>query len=194
MPIMERNRGVVSRLWRSGRNGRLTLGVIAAIILLCLVMMLVLVTRPAPSPQGGAADIVITTPTARLQAEATTAADAFPTPAEDAQPAPSPTDTPTPTIEPASAPTFAPPPTAISSPQASLKAGNEFVNVRAGPGLSFDKVAELKPGQRVPVRGKSADGAWWQINLPDNPNSTGWVFAEYLDLFGDAASLPIVQQ
>ncbi len=193
MPIMERNRGMVSRLWRSGRNGRLTLGVIAAVILLCLVTTLVVVTRPASPPQDSPADIVLTTPTARLQAEATTAGDALPTPAENAQPAPPPADAPAPTTEPAVAPTIAPPPTAISSPQASLKAGNEFVNVRAGPGLSFDKVGELKPGQRAPVRGKSADGAWWQISLPDTPDSAGWVFAEYLDLSGDPASLPIVQ-
>ena len=192
MPIMERNRGVVSRLWRSGRNGRLTLGVIAAVILLCLGATLALVMRPAPSPQGSAADIVITTPTARAQVEVTAGADAFPTPAEDAQPAPPLPDAPTPTIEPAVVPTTAPPPTAISGPQASLKAGNEFVNVRAGPGLSFDKVGELKPGQRVPVRGKSADGAWWQIILPDSAGGTGWVFAEYLDLSGDAASLPVI--
>lgn len=190
---MERNRGMVSRLWRSGRNGRLALGVLAAVILLCLVGTLALVTQPAPSPQGSAADIVITTPTARLQSEATLGARAFPAPAEDAQTAPPPADAPTPTIAPVLVPTVAPPPTAISIPQASLKAGNEFVNVRAGPGLSFDKVAELKPGQRAAVLGKSADGAWWQINLPDSPDRTGWVFAEYLDLSGDPASLPVAQ-
>lgn len=193
MPIMERNRGIASRLWRSGRNGRLTLGIIAAVILLCLGTTLALLTRPAPSPQGSAADILITTPTARPEVEATAGADASSTASQDAQPAPPPTDAPTPTIEPTAAPTTTPPPTAISGPQASLKAGNEFVNVRSGPGLSFDKVSELKPGQRVPVRGKSADGAWWQITLPDNPNSIGWVFAEYLDLSGDPASLPVIE-
>ncbi len=192
MPIMERNRGGLSRLWRSGRSGRLTLGVVAAVILLCLVVTLLVLTRPAP--QRGAADIISSTATARLQAEATTPTNAMATVAENPQPALlSPTDMPTPTREPAGAATLAPPPTAISSPQASLKAGNEFVNVRAGPGLSFDKLGELKPGQRVLVRGKSVDGTWWQITLPDNPNGTGWVFAAYLDLFGDAASLPVVQ-
>lgn len=192
MPIMERNRGIVSRLWRSGRSGRLALGVIVAVIALCLVTGLALVLRPAASPQDRAADIVITTPTARLQPQATTAASTLPAPAQNTPPAALPTSTPA-VSEPAVAPTVAPPPTAISSPQASLKAGNDFVNVRKGPGLSFDKIGELKPGQRVTVRGRSADGAWWQISLPDNPASAGWVFAEYMDLAGDPASLPVAQ-
>lgn len=192
MPIMERNRGIVSRLWRSGRNGRLALGAIAAIIALCLVTALALVLRPAASPQDRAGDIVITTPTARPQSEATAAAIALPTPTQDAPPAAPPTDTP-PAREATVTPAVVPAPTAISSPQASLKAGNEFVNVRRGPGLSFDKIGELKPGQRVTVRGRSADGAWWQISLPDNPGSAGWVFAEYMDLAGDPGSLPVVQ-
>ena len=203
MPIMQRNRSAVSRVWQSGRNGKLILGGVAAVVVLCVVLALALVLRPPPS-NNNAADIIITTPTLQLRAEASAPqpAAAFPSPLpEETQAAPAPTDLPAPAAAPTEAqplpPTASiessPTPAAPAGPQATLKAGNEFVNVRSGPGLSFDIVVELKPGQAVPVLGKSADGVWWQIGLPDNSGSTGWAFAEYLDITGDTSGVPVVQ-
>ncbi len=51
----------------------------------------------------------------------------------------------------------------------------EIVNVRGGPGLTYNIVGAANPGQTFPVIGKSPDGQWWQITYNGQP---GWVFGE----------------
>jgi uncharacterized protein YraI len=56
------------------------------------------------------------------------------------------------------------------------------VNVRSGPGVFFDKVGILLPGQKVTVNGRSAGGDWIQIDYPGAPGSYGWVYSPVVSL------------
>ncbi len=73
----------------------------------------------------------------------------------------------------------------------SLTVTNEFVNVRTGPDTAYDKIGELKQGQVAPVRGKSADGRWWQISFPSGPGGVGWVINDYVQANSAAANVPV---
>jgi len=52
---------------------------------------------------------------------------------------------------------------------------NDFVNVRKGPGVGYDKVGQLNKGETAPVKGKSSDGGWLQISFPAAAGGVGWV-------------------
>ncbi len=69
-------------------------------------------------------------------------------------------------------------PTASAPGQPSLTVAVDLLNVRAGPGTNYAVVGQLALGATAPVRGKSADGQWWQISFPAAPDGVGWVFAE----------------
>jgi hypothetical protein len=102
-------------------------------------------------------------------------------PAEPTQPAP-----PTPAAPAATGPTAAPaaggnnPPAPAPGNNAaggapSMSVINDFVNVRKGPGVGYDKLGQLDKGQTAPVKGKSSDGEWLQISYPAAANGVGWV-------------------
>ncbi|MFN4294718.1 MAG: Ig-like domain-containing protein [Thermoflexales bacterium] len=115
--------------------------------------------------------------------------------------------------QPVAIPTQAPPPptAAPSQPQPTPNAGaatgqqpapsdagapsltvtNEFVNVRTGPDVVYAKIGELKQGEVAPVRGKSADGRWWQIAYPSGPGGVGWVINDYVQANSAAANVPV---
>ncbi len=73
----------------------------------------------------------------------------------------------------------------------SLTVTNDFVNVRTGPNTAYQLLGRLNQGEKAPVRGKSADGAWWQISYASGPGGIGWVFGEYVQANGAAASVPV---
>ena len=57
---------------------------------------------------------------------------------------------------------------------------NEALNVRAGPSSSFDRVAQIPPGETLRVLGGSQSeegGLWLQVII--GGDTEGWVFAEY---------------
>lgn len=56
------------------------------------------------------------------------------------------------------------------------------VNVRSGPGVFFDKIGVLLPGQKVTVAGRSAGGEWIVIDYPGVPGSFGWVYSPVVSL------------
>lgn len=108
---------------------------------------------------------------------------------------PIPTQAPAPAEPPASNAGQAPAPQPTPAPQLEgpqLTVTNEFVNVRTGPDVVYQKIGELKQGQTVPVRGKSADGRWWQITFPSGPNGVGWVIGDYVQPNAAAANVPVV--
>ncbi|MCL5999017.1 MAG: SH3 domain-containing protein [Chloroflexi bacterium] len=91
------------------------------------------------------------------------------------------------------APTSAPVVTDTPAPaqvQLTVKEGNDYVNVRSGPGTTFDQVGQLPKGQSSPVTGKNADATWWQIKFSDQP---GWVFGELVTLSGDPSTVAVVE-
>lgn len=56
------------------------------------------------------------------------------------------------------------------------------INVRAGPGVFYEKVGILIAGQTVPVKGKSVGGDWIMIEYVGIPGNLGWIYAPYVSL------------
>jgi len=68
--------------------------------------------------------------------------------------------------------------------------GEPQINVRAGPGRSYDTVGTLVVGQWVPALGRTPGGDWIEIAFPSAPGGVGWVYAYLTDVTGE---LPIVE-
>ena len=64
------------------------------------------------------------------------------------------------------------------------------LNVRVGPGFDYDKVGEVKLGDRFRVLGAIADYTWLVI---DYNGGVGWVKTEYVTVLGDIGAVSIVQ-
>ena len=56
------------------------------------------------------------------------------------------------------------------------------INVRSGPGVLYNQIGVLLPGQKAPALGKSAGGDWILIQYPGVPGSQGWVYAPVVSL------------
>lgn len=54
------------------------------------------------------------------------------------------------------------------------------VNVRSGPGMDFEIVAQLSPGQQVMIVDQDETGDWWQVELQSR--EIGWVASRLLSL------------
>ena len=67
----------------------------------------------------------------------------------------------------------------------------DAVNVRSGPGVFFDKVGILQPGQKVSVSGRSAGGDWVMIEYFGAPGNYGWVYSPVV--FISPGELPIIE-
>lgn len=64
---------------------------------------------------------------------------------------------------------------------------SESVNVRSGPGTDWEVLGQLSPGREYPVKGRSDDGDWLQIQFGDQ---VAWVYAAYTRLSGDLQGIP----
>lgn len=82
------------------------------------------------------------------------------------------------------------PPTAAAPVTPSLTISNAFANVRSGPGLDFAVLGQVQQGATLPVSGKSADGAWWQVTFNGAP---GWLFGELTQPNVAAAGVAVAQ-
>lgn len=100
--------------------------------------------------------------------------------------------TPSPTVT--AAATLPTNPSGLQPPFVKLKAGQDFANVRTGPDVAYQKVGELRATgvNAAAVKGKSANGQWWQISFTGAPDGLAWVFGQLVDLTGDAAAVPVV--
>lgn len=141
-----------------------------------------LLTQSEPLVLTAQAAAVEATPTAEVQPTQ----ELIPTQAPPAQPQP--TAAAQQPVQPA-APAATQAPAAGGAP--SLTVTNEFVNVRTGPDTVYDKVGELKQGQTAPVKGKSADGKWWQISFPGGAGGVGWVINDYVQANDAAINVPV---
>lgn len=65
------------------------------------------------------------------------------------------------------------------------------VNVRTGPGVFYDEIGVLLPGESVPALGKSAGGDWILVQYPGVEGGSGWVYSPLVTL--SAGDLPIVE-
>ncbi|MHB8807328.1 MAG: SH3 domain-containing protein [Anaerolineaceae bacterium] len=86
-------------------------------------------------------------------------------------------------------------PTVTGTPQGVMAYVNldqaDPVNVRTGPGVFYDEVGVLLPGEEVPALGKSAGGDWILVAYPGIPEGSGWVYSPLVSL--SAGELPIVE-
>jgi hypothetical protein len=73
----------------------------------------------------------------------------------------------------------------------SLTVTNEFVNVRTGPSIEYERIGSLNQGQTAPVKGKSQDGQWWQISFPSGAGGIGWVFGQYVEANAAGRNVPV---
>lgn len=65
------------------------------------------------------------------------------------------------------------------------------LNIRSGPGTSFNSLGTLNPQDVVSLTGKDANGAWLQIEFPAGPAGKGWVNAAFVQA-QSVDQLPIV--
>ena len=106
--------------------------------------------------------------------------------------APAPTETTTSgTTADSSASTTAPTAVAATTTGRIVTDGSRL-NVRSGPGTAYSIIAKVASGQSVQLMGRSADGAWSQIALPEQPAELGWVASRFIT-GGDAAALPLTE-
>jgi len=67
------------------------------------------------------------------------------------------------------------------------------INVRNGPGTTYDILGILNPNDVVFMTGKSPSGAWIQIEYTNTPDGKGWAASEFLKI-EDAESLPVIEE
>lgn len=93
-----------------------------------------------------------------------------------------------PTATPTNTPTVTPLPTATPEGVVATVTAN-VLNVRSGPGFDFQRIGALRRGDQVLVLGANADFTWLLI-----PYRSGqaWILAEFVTLFGDRTTVPIV--
>ena len=99
--------------------------------------------------------------------------------------APAPADTPVPVAAPQQ-PAAAAQPAPIAQPVFGVINATEL-NVRSGPGTTFDILRAATEGQRFEIVAVSEDGTWAQ--LAENGAEIGWTALEFLTVEGDLASL-----
>lgn len=82
-------------------------------------------------------------------------------------------------------------PTATWTPQATpavqLQA-RDFANVRAEPDISAAQLGVIRSTERYPVTGRYF--SWYQFLFPSSPTGRGWVFADLVEITGDASAIP----
>jgi uncharacterized protein YraI len=78
---------------------------------------------------------------------------------------------------------------ALSGPAVSIT--SDSANVRSGPGTQYEVIGQLQNGVTATVRGKSADGAWWQVDYPGVQGGMGWVSGGLTQPNSAAASAPV---
>ncbi len=65
------------------------------------------------------------------------------------------------------------------------------LNVRSGPGMTFDSLGLLEADTTVSLTGKNTTASWFQIDYSAGPEGRGWVTAQYVQT--DAAGgLPVL--
>ena len=108
-----------------------------------------------------------------------------------------PTLTPTSTLRPeaTATPTITPSPTLIPSPtqaELTIRAKEQPVNCRYGPGLVFEIVGTVKANQSTQAVGRTSDSSWLNVHDPGNPGGVCWVAASAVETEGEVALLSVV--
>jgi uncharacterized protein YraI len=65
------------------------------------------------------------------------------------------------------------------------------LNVRSGPGASYEVVAKAADGAEYQAVGRSTAGDWLLLQLSADTSDVGWVSAGFVEVSGDIHTLPI---
>lgn len=65
------------------------------------------------------------------------------------------------------------------------------LNLRTGPGASYNTQGQLEVGETVKIIGRNLDSSWYQIRRGTN-NAIGWIAAQYVKTTGDCSKAPVV--
>lgn len=90
-------------------------------------------------------------------------------------------------------------PTATTTPTATLvpvlaeTIGDPTTNLRSGPGLDFDVLAELPPATTLPITGRWLGYQWYQVAWEDGPDGVAWVYEPLVVVRGDITTVPAVE-
>ncbi len=82
--------------------------------------------------------------------------------------------------------------TSALTPAVTVNNDSGFVNVRSGPDITYDLIGKLNQGDTVPLKGKNADGSWWQITFGKGKGGVGWVRGDLVVANAAAKSVPVV--
>lgn len=65
------------------------------------------------------------------------------------------------------------------------------IYIRSGPGTSYPPIGTIPVGESRSIVGRSEDGQWWVIALPEAPGVEGWISAEFVEAT-NAGDVPVV--
>jgi hypothetical protein len=65
------------------------------------------------------------------------------------------------------------------------------VNVRNGPGTTYESLGVLNPNDVVFITGRDSGSKWVQVEFADTPDGKGWVTAEFLQA-GNFENVPLI--
>jgi uncharacterized protein YraI len=91
--------------------------------------------------------------------------------------------------------TTTPLPTVVPSPtqaELTVRAKDQSVNCRFGPGLVFEIVGIVKANNSAQAIGRTSDSLWLNVRDPGNPGGVCWVAASAVETEGEVASLSVV--
>lgn len=83
-----------------------------------------------------------------------------------------------------------PAPTAAAAPTADAVVNSDTLNVRAGPGMNYRVIGQLKRGDGVKVTGRLQNNSWVKIAIAGQPEA--WVSTQFLDVYVALAQVPVV--
>ena len=82
--------------------------------------------------------------------------------------------------------------TSTPSPLVITNPGPTSVNLRNQPDLNAGTIGILDIGASAAVLGRTADALWYQVEFPDQPGYTAWVYASLVQISDPNAELPTV--
>jgi hypothetical protein len=88
--------------------------------------------------------------------------------------------------------TVAPAETATASQPFVTNPGPTTLNLRVQPALEAKTLGVLDVGATAVVLGKTPDELWYQIEVPNQPGQTAWVYAQLLQVSVAPTVLPVV--
>jgi Tol biopolymer transport system component len=81
-------------------------------------------------------------------------------------------------------------PVGATSLPATVASGTRL-NVRSGPGTGYPVISTVAPGAALTAAARNAAGDWIRVQQAALPGGSGWVSASFLEMKGDAGTLPV---